>query len=100
MVDYFSYFPNEDLFFIDTCGFCLNYQEPICNDKIRRNNNKSVGYLLEETSRLCLLTNKLSEMDNWLITTEIIQEFKEGIIMFKEKLKKRYYPPLISALKK
>ena len=67
------------------------------NDYLHRYNNtthckKSVSYLEADLSRLEELTQKLSEINNWVTTKEVVEKFADGTIFFKSELFKKGYP--------
>lgn len=83
MEDYFKFFPEKGIFFIDTCAFCLSHYHPLVRSEFKRKNIRyTIDYLKEETYRLRFLTDKLSGMDNWLTIQEVIWEYEKGTKKF------------------
>ena len=67
------------------------------NDYLHIYNNtthckKSISYLEADLSRLKELTQKLSEINNWVTTEEVVKQFANGTIFFKNELFKKGYP--------
>jgi len=90
--------PEDMAIFIDTSSFGLdNYKNVYSSTDNRK---YSISYLKASTSRLEQLTAKLSQMDNWRIIKEVLEEFKEGDKFYSDMARKIKCRQIASAFKK
>jgi len=90
--------PEEMTIFIDTSSFGLDDYDNIY--AFTENGKYSISYLKANTSRLEQLTEKLSQMNNWRIITEVLEEFKEGNKFYEDMARKIKCRQAASAFKK
>ena len=73
----FHFLPRDDVLFLDSGAFSpLPLNRP---DRKLGRNLFTVDSLLEEAARLSVLTSRLRNMDNWLVISEVIEEFWNSI---------------------
>jgi len=77
--------PKEEILFLDTSAFGLDDYKSIYH--VVNNQNFSISFLKECTTKLERLTRKLSRMDNWTTIWGVVDEFRKGNNFFYKKLK-------------
>lgn len=80
MKDYFPFFPDKGIIFLDTCAFTITAQE---RNFLKRVSGQPERYFEEsigrESVRFSRLTEKLSQISNWLTIKEVLEEIKDGL---------------------
>ena len=90
--------PEDLILILDNSAF--NLEDYLEIYKSKENKNFPISYLKCCLSRLEELTKKLSYMDNWTTTEEIVEEFRRGNNFFKRKMEKSNCRQTASAYKR